>query len=135
MDVGPTAYLEVHHDAYGLAIFGCENPLQIEGGGTLLVTAPIWGQDNSGSTLTIALGARVIGDHASTKLVALTPSGGSDVLIDGLTSLPAVDPSTYAFTTARPLSFVTFAESVAAGGFGLSVFNPRFPATGMTFSS
>lgn len=130
---GALATLEVHHVSYGLGIFDSTNPIIFDEGASLIFEAVLWGQNNTGTTLSISRGARVYVD-ALTNLRAITPVSGNDIKIDGYTSLPAVDPTSFVVTSPRLLSFSSFATSVAGGGFGGAVFNPRFPSTGMISS-
>lgn len=122
------AAFETHHGAFGQPVFDCLDPFVIEQGGSLLLESDIWGSGNTGTTFVLTRGGRVLMDAGIALYVT---NSGADLSIDGYVSLPAVDPVTFVATAPRVLTFANFFATVAAGGFGKAVFNPRFPATGM----
>lgn len=128
---GPASTLEVHHRGYGLGIFNSINPIVLDEGSNLVLEAGLWGTNNTGTTVQLQRGARMFVDSISTIPWPVTPVGGHDLAIDGYQSLPAVDPTTFVPTAARALTFTNLAATVAGGGFGGFVFNPRFPSTGI----
>lgn len=130
---GNASNFEAHHASTGLGIFDSTNPIILAEGATLLLEGALWGSQNVGTTITMLTGGRTYVDvPASARLYAITPVGGNDFTIDGAVALPAVDPTTYAFSAARDLTFANYLADYDSGGFQKSVFNPRWPSTGMT---
>jgi hypothetical protein len=124
--------VEFHHGAYGVGVFDSYCPFVLEEGGTLLLESQIWGHDNSGPIVSLNNGGRCLIDSEShTNPILATTTAPTEIEIDGMTSLPAWDPSTTSYTSPRLLTSANFIADIASGGFDNGVFNPGFPATCM----
>jgi hypothetical protein len=93
---------------------------------------PFWGSGSLGVGVNVPNGNQLIID--STNPAPTITGTGGNVSVGGYTSLPAVDPTTFVVTASRSLTWANFYTSVAGGGFGNAVFNPRFPTTGISGS-
>lgn len=121
-----------HHASYGISFFDCATPLQIGTNCSLFNESSISGTGNTGPIFKITDGGAILDSnpYSGARYYALT-STVPEVSIGGYTSLPAVDPVTFASTApaVRLLSFANIFSTVAAGGFAGKVFDPRSPMT------
>jgi hypothetical protein len=92
---------------------------------------PIWGSGAVGFGVSVGAGNQLIIDGVQPKLTGVQ---GDFSLGSGYTALPAVDPVTFIPTASRNLTWANLYTTVGGGGFGNTVFNPCFPATGISNS-
>ena len=58
----------------------------------------------------------------------------SDIIINDQPSLPAMDPTTYAISSPRTLTWEHILATVASGGFEGVAFDPRSPGTRVEYA-
>lgn len=129
----PTSWLTSHHVSYGIAIFNCTRWGVFHEGATLLLEAGLWGSGNHGLVLQFSDGGRCLVDDDSlaTNPFNVLTDVSPEMTLDGYSSLPAVDPVTFASTApaTRLTTFANWLATVGAGGFGRRLFDPTCPAT------
>ena len=134
---GGNAIIQNHHSSFGIGLYDCDTPIVIGATATLLNESNIYGTGITTCVIDIHQGGSVYDNN--TDLVArptcVAAGSASDIKINGHTSLPAMDPTTYILTTARALTFALIRTSVASGGFGGIACDPRSPVTRIEYMS
>lgn len=129
LDIAGNPWIESHHAAYGFGVFDSDTPFVLGYGGSLIVEAAIWGKNNTGVSFKLYNGGNILVDGYGKLLIQ---NNVADISIDGFTSLPAVNPTTFAYSSPISLTIANLNTSFGSGGFGGYVFNPLFPASGIS---
>ncbi len=98
--------------------------------------ASIWGQNITTYVLALKQGGNAVDNNQyGVARPYCTAAGPSDILLNGHTSLPAMNPTTYALSAPIPLTFANLFKSFANGGFEGIAFDPRSASTRYEFNS
>jgi hypothetical protein len=133
---GELAWIQNHHQSYGLGIYDCDTPLILGAGSMLGCEASLYGTGITTCVINLAQGGAVYDADAYTigRPYCVATGAPSDIIINNQTSLPAMDPTTYALTGLRALTFANLFRTVVAGGFEGVAFDPRSPGTRYEFA-
>ena len=133
---GQGMYITNHHNSFGIGVFDCDTPFQISGPAAILHESSVYGTGNTTCIYNLAQGAYVADSTPyTTPRPYCTAAGPSDIIINGQTALPPIDPVTFAFAgSARPLTFANLHATVANGGFQGRVSDPGSPGTRYEFA-
>ena len=114
-----------HHVSFGLWAFGCTAPVLAghSSASKFIFEAGLYGSGNTSHLIDVSNGGEFT--VGSTGKILATTSQNPPLRINNQTSLPAMDPSTYALTAARTMTVANLEAAVSSGGFGGAIFDPR----------
>src|ERR1035437_4939180 len=126
---GNAMVIQNHHGAYGLGIYDCDTPIVIGSSAILSNESNIYGDGITTCVINIVQGGCVVDNntYVANRPTCVATGAPSDFIINNQTSLPAMDPVTYALTAPIALTFANMHLTVLAGGFEGRVFDPRSP--------